>query len=92
MGTPLAVNFSGSSVSGTVTFTENGVFLGSTWVASGQASIIFEDFSNLIDSKNPTRRSSSAETGRSWSKSAMRRGSKEPELAIPEADLHAWQK
>jgi len=43
-GTPLTVNFSGSSVSGTVTFTENGVFLGSTWVDNGQASIIFEGF------------------------------------------------
>jgi len=42
-GTPLTVNF-GGSVDGTVTFTENGVFLGSTWVDGGQASIIFEDF------------------------------------------------
>jgi hypothetical protein len=43
-GTPLTVHFTGSSVYGTVTFTENGVFLGSTWVTDGQASIILEDF------------------------------------------------
>jgi len=43
-GTPLTVNFSGTSVGGTVTFYENGVYLGSTWVANGQASIILEDF------------------------------------------------
>jgi len=44
-GTPLTVNFSGSSVGGTVTFTENGVFLGSTSVANGQASILLESYS-----------------------------------------------
>jgi len=44
MGTPLTVNFSGTAVGGTVSFYENGVFLGSTWVANGQASIILEDF------------------------------------------------
>src|SRR5260370_1177557 len=46
----------------------------------------------IIDSKNTTRRSSIAETAGSWRKSAMPRGSKEPELAIPEADVNTWQK
>jgi YD repeat-containing protein len=43
-GTPLTVSFTGSSVSGTVSFTENGMFLGSTWVANGVASIILVGF------------------------------------------------
>jgi hypothetical protein len=38
------VSFTGSSVGGTVTFTENGVFLGSTSVANGEASIILEGY------------------------------------------------
>lgn len=44
-GTPLTVSFSGSTVTGTVTFMENGVFLGSTTVANGQASILLEGYS-----------------------------------------------
>lgn len=47
-GTPLTVFFTGSSVSGTVSFTENGVFLGSTWVANGTASVILVGFSKGV--------------------------------------------
>src|SRR5882724_11236283 len=43
-GTPLTVYFGSSSVSGTVNFTENGVFLGSTFVSNGQATVILEGF------------------------------------------------
>jgi hypothetical protein len=43
-GVPLAVNLNASTASGTVTFTENGVFLGSMWVVDGQASIYLEGF------------------------------------------------
>jgi hypothetical protein len=41
-GAGIMVNVSDSSASGTVTFTENGVFLGSTWVASGVAGVILQ--------------------------------------------------
>ena len=44
-GTPLTVNFTGSFLSGVVTFTENGAYLGSTTVANGQASILLEGYS-----------------------------------------------
>lgn len=45
-GVTLGVNVSGSNApTGTVSFTENGVFLGSTFVQNGQASIILEGFS-----------------------------------------------
>jgi hypothetical protein len=47
-GTPLTVFFTGSSVSGTVSFTENGVLLGSTWVANGAASVILVGFSKGV--------------------------------------------
>jgi hypothetical protein len=43
-GAPLMVSISGAPTAGTVTFTENGVFLGSTWVMNGQAGIFLEDF------------------------------------------------
>lgn len=39
-GATLRVNINSPSASGTVTFTENGTFLGSTSVANGQASVI----------------------------------------------------
>lgn len=45
-GVALTVNVSGSSPGGIVTFTENGVFLGSAWVIDGQASILLEGFPN----------------------------------------------
>jgi YD repeat-containing protein len=41
-GVTLTVNVSGSAPSGTVTFTENGVFLGMAYVMNGQASIGLE--------------------------------------------------
>lgn len=43
-GVSLTVNVSGSSPSGTVTFTENGVFLGTAWVTGGQASLSLNGF------------------------------------------------
>lgn len=46
VGVVLAVQIAGSSSpTGTVTFTENGVFIGSTTVYAGEASIILEGFS-----------------------------------------------
>jgi hypothetical protein len=44
-GVVLGVHVSGQNATGTVTFTENGTFLGSTTVQSGDASIILEGFS-----------------------------------------------
>jgi hypothetical protein len=45
VGVVLGVNITGSPApAGTVTFTENGTFLGSASVSSGQASVILEDF------------------------------------------------
>lgn len=43
-GVALNLTVAGSSPTGTVTFTENGVFLGSTWVIDGTASIFLEGF------------------------------------------------
>ncbi len=43
-GVELTVNVSGSTPGGTVTFTENGVFLGIVTVSGGQATIILESF------------------------------------------------
>jgi YD repeat-containing protein len=43
-GITLTVNVSGSAPGGTVTFTENGVFLGVAYVVGGQASISLESF------------------------------------------------
>jgi hypothetical protein len=45
VGTPLDVNFTGSFLSGVVSFTENGVYLGSTTIVNGQASILLEGYS-----------------------------------------------
>ena len=45
-GAGIILNVSDSSATGTVTFTENGVFLGSTWVASGQANVILQGLPN----------------------------------------------
>jgi YD repeat-containing protein len=45
-GITLTVNVSGSAPGGTVTFTENGVFLGIANVTGGQASISLEGMSN----------------------------------------------
>jgi YD repeat-containing protein len=44
VGVTIAVNIIGSPPSGTVTFTENGVFLGTAFVNGGQASINLEGF------------------------------------------------
>jgi YD repeat-containing protein len=44
VGVTLTVNVSGSGAGGTVTYTENGVFLGRASVANGQATIILESF------------------------------------------------
>lgn len=41
-GATLTVNVSSPSATGTVTFSENGVFLGSAWVTNGQASVVIE--------------------------------------------------
>lgn len=41
-GATITVNVGSSSASGTLTLTENGVLLGSTWVANGQASVILQ--------------------------------------------------
>lgn len=43
-GATITVDLGASSASGTLTLTENGVFLGSTWVANGQASLILEGY------------------------------------------------
>jgi hypothetical protein len=43
-GVTLTVNVSGSGAGGTVTFTENGVFLGRASVTNGQATIILQSF------------------------------------------------
>lgn len=43
-GANLTVNVSDPSATGTVTFTENGTFLGSTSVVGGQASLILQGF------------------------------------------------
>jgi YD repeat-containing protein len=43
-GATLTANLSSSSATGTVTFTENGTFLGSTSVSGGRASIVLEGF------------------------------------------------
>jgi len=47
-GAPLTVSISDSSATGTVDFTENGVFLGSTQVSNGEASVILEGFPNGV--------------------------------------------
>ena len=47
-GANLTVNISDPSATGTVTFTENGAFLGSTAVAGGQASLILQGFAKGI--------------------------------------------
>jgi len=44
VGVTLTVNVSGSGAGGTVTFTENGVFLGRASVSNGQSTIILESF------------------------------------------------
>jgi YD repeat-containing protein len=44
-GATLAVNISNPSAGGTVTFTENGTFLGSTSVSNGQAIVILQALS-----------------------------------------------
>jgi hypothetical protein len=44
VGVVIAVNIAGTSPSGMVTFTENGVFLGSAFVYDGQASVLLEGF------------------------------------------------
>lgn len=44
-GATLTVNINNPSAGGTVTFTENGTFLGSASVANGQASVILEGLS-----------------------------------------------
>jgi hypothetical protein len=44
VGVVIGVNISGTSPSGMVTFTENGVFLGSAFVYDGQASVLLEGF------------------------------------------------
>jgi hypothetical protein len=48
VGVAFTVNISGTSPSGMVTFTENGVFLGSAWVMDGQATIIVEGLPNGV--------------------------------------------
>jgi hypothetical protein len=48
------VHVSASSSSGTVTFSENGVFLGSAWVIDGQGSIFLEGFANGVHSITAT--------------------------------------
>lgn len=45
IGVTLTVTVSGSSPTGMVTFTENGVFLGVAFLYQGQASVILEGFS-----------------------------------------------
>jgi hypothetical protein len=46
IGVTIGVNISGSPApTGTVTFTENGLFLGSSSVSSGQATVILDGFS-----------------------------------------------
>jgi hypothetical protein len=45
-GITLTVNVSGSAPGGTVTFTENGTFLGIAYVSGGKASLILEGMSN----------------------------------------------
>ncbi len=47
-GAGIIVNVSDSTATGTLTLTENGVFLGSTWVASGQAGIILQGLPNGV--------------------------------------------
>lgn len=47
-GAGIIVNVSDSSATGTLTLTENGVFLGSTWVSSGQAGIILQSLPNGV--------------------------------------------
>lgn len=54
VGATLTVNVSNASATGTVTFIENGVFLGSTWVANGQASVIIEGLSNGVHTISAT--------------------------------------
>jgi hypothetical protein len=44
-GATLALNVSASSASGTIDLTENGVFLGSTWVTNGHASVNLQGLS-----------------------------------------------
>lgn len=43
-GVGISVNVAGGSPTGLVTFSERGVFLGSTWVVDGVASIFLENF------------------------------------------------
>jgi hypothetical protein len=45
-GAPVTVSINDSSATGTVTFTENGVYLGSTWISNGSATVILEGFPN----------------------------------------------
>lgn len=47
-GAELKINLSNPSAGGTVTFTENGTFLGSTSVANGQASVILQGLSKGV--------------------------------------------
>lgn len=42
MGANITVNLGSSAATGTLTLTENGVFLGSTWVSGGQAAVVLE--------------------------------------------------
>lgn len=44
-GATITVNVGPSSATGTLTLTENGQYLGSTWVSGGQASVIIEGLS-----------------------------------------------
>lgn len=44
-GAAITVNVGASSATGTVTLTENGQYLGSTWVSGGQATVVLEGLS-----------------------------------------------
>ena len=47
-GGAVTVDLGSSAATGTLTLSENGVFLGSTWVSNGQATIILEGFSQGV--------------------------------------------
>ena len=53
-GATITVNLGAPSAGGTLTLTENGVFLGSTWVSGGQASVVLQGLAKGVQAITAT--------------------------------------
>lgn len=53
-GATITVNLGAPSAGGTMTLTENGVFLGSTWVSGGQASVFLQGLAKGVQTITAT--------------------------------------